>query len=102
MESLEIGIKRLYDDDDEIAQTPIINKTKLEKTKPHLVHRQRKGVRDVVAFRQSDDVFHGGAAPGNGQHASHGSSSSSSSSSSSVYTLRRMKTKVVTRARYFL
>jgi len=55
------------------ANTPIIiiNKTKLEKTKPHLVHRQRKSVRDVVAFRQSDDVFHGGAAPGNGQHASH-------------------------------
>merc|ERR1719261_1363717 len=34
-----------------------------------LVHRQRNGVRDVVAFRQSDDVFHGRAnapSPGNG------------------------------------
>ena len=61
----------LFDDDiwdDEKKTTTKKKKT----TKPHLVHRQRNGVRDVVAFRQSDDVFHGRAIPpGNGQHASH-------------------------------
>jgi len=65
----------LFDDDiwDDEKKTTTKKKKTTTTTKPHLVHRQRNGVRDVVAFRQSDDVFHGRATipPGNGQHASH-------------------------------